>query len=76
MVQLNVALSRSIHVYGEHRILQVRAEAFNLSNHMNPGSPVTNLSSSTSGQVLSDISGITGWTQAILVYPACDEVRF
>src|ERR1019366_2943109 len=46
MFQLNVALSRSFHVYGEHRILQVRAEAFNLPNHMNPSSPTTNLSSS------------------------------
>ena len=60
MFQLNVALSRSFHVYGEHRILQVRAEAFNLPNHMNPSSPTTNLSSSTFGQVLSDISGNNG----------------
>jgi hypothetical protein len=60
MFQLNVALSRSFHVYGEHRILQVRAEAFNLPNHMNPSSPTTNLASSTFGQILSDISGNNG----------------
>jgi hypothetical protein len=60
MIQLNVALSRSFNVWGEHRTLQVRAEAFNLPNHMNPSNPVNNLSSSTFGQVLSDISGNNG----------------
>ena len=60
MIQLNVALSRSFHVWGEKRILQVRAEAFNLPNHLNPSNPVSNLSSSTFGQILSDVSGNNG----------------
>jgi hypothetical protein len=60
MVQLNVAVSRSFHVYGEHRILQVRAESFNLPNHLNPSNPTSNLASSTFGQILSDVSGNNG----------------
>src|SRR5205814_7820382 len=58
MFQFNVALSRSFHVHGEHRILQIRAESFNLPNHMNPSNPTSNLASSTFGQTLSDISEI------------------
>jgi hypothetical protein len=58
MFRFNVALSRSFNVWGEHRTLQVRAEAFNLQNHMNPSTPTNNLSSSTFGQILSDISGL------------------
>jgi hypothetical protein len=60
MFQFNVALSRSFHVRGEGRILQVRAESFNLPNHMNPSTPTANLASSTFGQILSDISGNNG----------------
>jgi hypothetical protein len=60
MIQLNVALSRSFHVWGEKRILQVRADAFNLPNHLNPSNPVSNFSSSTFGQILSDVSGNNG----------------
>ena len=58
--QVNLALSRTFRVVGEKKTLQVRAEAFNLPNHMNPGNPVTNLSSSTFGQILNDISGNNG----------------
>ncbi|HTA46914.1 MAG TPA: carboxypeptidase-like regulatory domain-containing protein [Bryobacteraceae bacterium] len=60
MIQFNVALSRSFHVWGEGRTLQVRADAFNLVNHLNPSNPVSNRSSSTFGQILSDISGNNG----------------
>jgi hypothetical protein len=60
MVQLNVALSRTFHVWGEKRTLQFRADFFNLINHLNPSNPVSNFSSSTFGQVLSDISGNSG----------------
>jgi hypothetical protein len=66
--QLNVALSRNFSL-GEKRVLQVRAEAFNLPNHLNPimgtGSgtniaPNVNLNSSSFGQITQDISGNGG----------------
>jgi hypothetical protein len=60
MFQLNVALSRTFRVWGEGKTLQVRADAFNLPNRLNPGSPVSNLASSTFGQILNDISGNNG----------------
>jgi hypothetical protein len=60
MFQLNVALSRTFRVWGEGRTLQVRADVFNLPNRLNPGNPVSNLASSTFGQILSDISGNNG----------------
>ncbi len=68
--QLNVALSRNF-LIGEKRYIQVRAEAFNLPNHVNgfaPGvAPIntgiganTTLTSATATQVTSDISGNNG----------------
>ena len=68
--QLNVALSRTFAV-GEKRAFQLRAEAFNLPNHVNgfaPGvAPInggaganSTLTSSTFTQVTSDISGNNG----------------
>ena len=64
--QWNVALSRTFSIR-ERKTIQVRAEAFNLPNHLNPtvpgggSSPGSNsLSSSTFGQILGDISGNNG----------------
>ncbi|MGA2713847.1 MAG: carboxypeptidase-like regulatory domain-containing protein [Bryobacteraceae bacterium] len=68
--QLNVAFSRTFQI-GEKRAFQLRAEAFNLSNHVNgfaPGvSPINagagandTLNSSTFQSVTSDISGNNG----------------
>ena len=57
--QFNMALSRTFVVH-ERKTIQVRAEAFNLPNHLNPSVPVGSLSSSTFGQILSDISGNNG----------------
>src|SRR5579871_759481 len=69
--QLNLALSRNFPVW-ERRVIQLRAEAFNLPNHLNPfapGGPNTsqgmggafvNLNSSNLGQITSDISGNNG----------------
>jgi hypothetical protein len=68
--QLNLALSRTFPIL-EKRALQVRAEAFNLPNHLNafsPGvSPINTglggnatLKSSNFGQITSDISGNNG----------------
>ena len=64
--QLDMALSRTFNIR-ERKTIQLRAEAFNLPNHLNPAapgslsSPNSNaLSSSTFGQILGDISGNNG----------------
>ena len=60
MFQVDLALSRTFTV-GEGKTVQLRAEAFNLPNHMNPGNPVSTLNSSgTFGKIQSDISGTSG----------------
>ena len=59
MVQLNVALSRTFAVW-EKKTIQVRAEAFNLPNHVNFANPTNSLSSPTFGQINADISGNNG----------------
>jgi len=63
--QLNLALSRNFPVW-EHRTIQVRAEAFNLPNHLNPlppgpgyGVPLA-LNSPNFGKIINDISGSNG----------------
>jgi len=64
MIQLNLALSRTFKLWGEGRSLQIRAEAFNLPNHLNPSlnpiAPTVNFGSSTFGQILNDVSGNNG----------------
>jgi hypothetical protein len=58
--QLDLALSRTFSI-GEGKSLQLRGEAFNLPNHMNPAMPVAALNSSGSfGKIQSDISGTSG----------------
>jgi hypothetical protein len=69
--QLNLALSRNFPIR-EHQTLQVRAEAFNLPNHLNPFTPgigpinttlfggQQNLNAPNFGQITSDISGNGG----------------
>lgn len=57
--QFNMALSRTFSI-AERKTIQVRAESFNLPNHLNPSVPTGSLSSSTFGQILSDISGNNG----------------
>jgi len=69
--QLNLALSRNFPI-GERRTLQVRGEAFNLPNHLNPFTPgigpisttlfggQQNVNASNFGQITSDISGNNG----------------
>ena len=59
MVQINVALSRTFTVW-EKRTIQIRAEAFNLPNHVNLANPTNSLSSNTFGQITGDISGNNG----------------
>jgi hypothetical protein len=60
LFQFNMALSRSFKLWGEKRFLQVRAESFNLPNYLNPSTPSNSVSSSTFGQILSDLSGNNG----------------
>jgi hypothetical protein len=71
--QLNLALSRNF-TLAERKTLQVRAEAFNLPNHLNPFTPgiapinttlfggQVNLNASNFGQITNDISGNNGLT--------------
>jgi Carboxypeptidase regulatory-like domain/TonB dependent receptor len=69
--QFNLALSRNFKIH-ESQTLQVRAEAFNLPNHLNPFTPgigpisttlfggQVNQNASNFGQITSDISGNNG----------------
>jgi hypothetical protein len=59
-IQLDLALSRTFPI-GEGKSLQLRGEAFNLPNHMNPDIPVTALNNTASfGKIQNDISGTSG----------------
>jgi len=67
--QLNVAVSRNFRIR-EGQTLQLRGEAFNLPNHLNPGTPggvsptnfggIATLSAPNFGQITNDISGTNG----------------
>src|ERR1019366_9912557 len=57
--QLNVVLSRTF-VVREKKTLQVRAEAFNLPNHLNASTPAAAYNAGNFGQITSDISGNNG----------------
>jgi len=59
LFQLNMALARTFPIY-EKTTFQIRAEAFNLPNHLNPGNPTTALNSSLYGVINSDQSGNIG----------------
>jgi hypothetical protein len=61
LIQLNLALSRTFPIR-ENRTLQLRAEAFNLPNHLNPLIPAANqnLNSALFGIANQDQSGIAG----------------
>jgi hypothetical protein len=58
-IQINLAVTRTF-VVREGWSFQLRGESFNLPNHLNPATPVNNLSQNTFGQILSDISGNNG----------------
>ena len=58
--QFDLSLSRTFPVWGEHRTLQIRAEAFNLPNHLNPAAPGGTVGTPTSFNITSDISGTSG----------------
>lgn len=57
--QFDMALSRTF-VLKEARTIQIRGEAFNLPNHLNPAVPVSVTSSSVFGKIQNDISGTSG----------------
>ena len=57
--QLDMAVSRTFTVH-EKQTIQLRGEAFNLPNHMNPAVPVAALNSAAFGQIQADISGTNG----------------
>jgi len=61
LIQLNTAISRTFNV-GEKRTLQLRGEAFNVPNHLNPLIPAANLNvnSALFGLATADQSGIAG----------------
>ena len=59
LIQLNMALSRTF-TLGENRSLQVRGEAFNLPNHLNPSAPNANVNSALFGVITSDQNGPAG----------------
>ena len=72
VIQLNLALSRNFAIR-ENRTVQVRAEAFNLPNHLNPFAPGAGptggqvggnvpLTAPNFGQITSEISGNNGGT--------------
>jgi len=57
--QLDMSLSRTFSVREKQR-LQVRFEAFNVPNHLNPASPNLTLNSPTFGRITSDITVAAG----------------
>ena len=67
--QLNIAVSRNFRIR-EGQTLQLRGEAFNLPNHLNPGTPggvsptnfggIATLSAPNFGAITNDISGTNG----------------
>ena len=61
LIQLNMALSRTF-ALGEKRTVQLRGEAFNLPNHLNPLIIPANLNvnSAQFGRATADQSGISG----------------
>jgi len=59
MIQLNMALARTFRVY-EKATFQIRAEAFNLPNLLNPANPTVARNSALYGVINSDQSGNIG----------------
>ena len=57
--QLDMAVSRTFRIR-EKKTLQLRAESFNLPNHVNFSTPVATLNSGNFGQITSDIAGPSG----------------
>jgi hypothetical protein len=54
-----MSVSRTFRIL-EGKSIQVRAEAFNLPNHLNPALPIAALNQGTFGKIQADISGTSG----------------
>ena len=59
MIQLDLSISRTFPI-AEGKSVQLRGEAFNLPNHLNPGLPIAAVNQGTFGKIQSDISGTSG----------------
>jgi Carboxypeptidase regulatory-like domain/TonB dependent receptor-like, beta-barrel len=59
MIQLDLSISRTFPIT-EGKSIQLRGEAFNLPNHLNPGLPTGALNQGTFGKIQNDISGTSG----------------
>src|SRR5207237_6042795 len=59
LIQLNMAVSRTFPI-GEKRTIQLRGEAFNLPNHLNPNNPSSAVNSALFRTINTDQSGIAG----------------
>jgi hypothetical protein len=60
-LQVDMGLSRLFRIREKHTI-QIRGEAFNVLNRLNPSTPVATMSSSNFGQITTDINGTQGQT--------------
>ena len=58
--QFDMALSRTFPLWSEHRTVQIRAESFNLPNHLNASAPNPVVNTPNSFNITSDISGTSG----------------
>ena len=63
MIQLNMALARTFPIR-ERLSLQLRGEAFNLPNHLNPGNPVTTAAGGTMVPLNSALYGLINTDQS------------
>jgi hypothetical protein len=59
VIQLDLSIARTFPL-AERRSIQLRGEAFNLPNHLNPGLPIGALNQGAFGKIQSDISGTSG----------------
>src|SRR5438132_592633 len=59
VIQLDLSVSRTFRI-AERKSIQVRAESFNLPNHLNPGLPIAAVNQGTFGKIQTDISGTSG----------------
>ena len=57
--RLRAKASRTFAI-AEGKSIQLRGEAFNLPNHLNPGLPVAAVNQGTFGKIQTDISGTSG----------------
>ena len=57
-INIDMGLTRTFKIR-ESQSIQVRAEAFNLPNHVNPDKPDATLTNSTFGRILSAADGRT-----------------